>query len=133
MNGTRGLVIATLTAFLLGCSSGLIAGILLVRGLGVGRPPWEMRRMERPGRMGDGPMLEMIARRLDFTSEQRAQVEQILDRTHRQVEMVHDSTRAAIERVLTDRQKQEWQRLELRFHRVDRRRAPPLPPEPELH
>ena len=133
MNGTRGLVIATPTAFLLGCSSGLIAGILLVHGFGFARPPWEMRRPPRPGRPGEGPMMGMIARRLDFTPEQRDEVDQILNRTHRQIEAVHDSTRAAIERVLTDRQRREWNRLELRLHRVDRRWPRLPPPEPNSH
>ena len=128
MNGARGLVIAALTAFLLGCSSGLIAGILLVRGTGGGRPGWEERRAMRAPRPPEGPMLHALSRRLDLTESQRGRIEAILDHSRERHDVLRDSTRAAIERELTPEQKRGWERMELRLRRGPPGEAPPPPP-----
>ena len=139
MNGTRGLVIAALTAFLLGCSSGLIGGILLTHVIGGGMPRWGMQhffmgRPRVPGPPGmhppEGPIMDLLSRQLDLTAEQHQKIEQILDQGRMKQMAVRESTHAAIKRVLTEEQREGWSRFEMRLRHEARNWAPPAPEGP---
>jgi Spy/CpxP family protein refolding chaperone len=133
MNGTRGLVIAVVAAFIVGCSAGLVGGILFTRFApqtqATGR--FERGGQEGPRRGGPprrrGPTLEMLERRLDLTPEQRQRVEVLLEQSRKGYAQVRESTHAAIERELTPAQREEWKKLETRFPR-ERRRDSGRPP-----
>ncbi len=132
MNGMRGLVIAALTAFMLGATGGLIAGVVLAHSFEGGWDRWRMeRRFAPPARPLEGPIMRQLERRLDFSPEQRDRIERIFERARTQHEAVRESTRAAIERELTAQQKEGWERLELRLRHRGRLELPPPPPEPE--
>lgn len=121
MNGTRGLLIATAAAFIVGCSVGLMGGILLMR-FGPGHHgPDERRgggRFER--RMGPGPpegMLPMMEAELGLTSDQRARILEKIDEARREHGAVRESMRVWIGRELTPEQRERWNRMEERFER----------------
>ena len=134
MNGVRGLVIAIVAAFIVGCSIGMVGGIVFARfvlhpphfavgfrGPGAGGPG-------RPGGPhGHGPMLDMLERSLDLKPDQRARIERILEESGRGYAVVRESTHAAIERELTPDQRDRWRQVEERFLR-ERRRGFGRPP-----
>jgi Spy/CpxP family protein refolding chaperone len=130
MNGSRGLLIGILAAFIVGCSAGLVGGILLTR---VARAPWGHMghggpRPGGPGHAGGpGPMLDMMEQRLDLKPEQRQRVEKILEDSRHGYEQVRESTNVAIERELTPEQREQWKQMEERFLR-ERRRGFGRPP-----
>ena len=128
MNGTRGLVIGMLAALIVGCSFGIVGGIVFARFAGVpgahGRPGGP--RQGGPGR-GPGPMLERLERELDLTPDQRDRVERILEESRRGYALVRESTHTAIARELTPAQREEWKQMEERFQR-ERRRGSGRPP-----
>lgn len=131
MNGTRGLLIATAAAFIVGCSVGLMGGILFMRfgvagphggyrsgGRGWGPPPFERRG--GPGR-SEG-MLPMMARELDLSPEQHDRILRQIDRARQQHGAVRESLHVWIERELTPEQRDRWKQMEERFERSHRGR-----------
>lgn len=129
VNGTRGLVIAMLAAFIVGCSLGLAGGIVLARYVVLP----QAHLLPRPGgprqggARGPGSMLKMLESRLDLTTVQRDRVERILEESRRGYALVRESTHTAIERELTPAQREEWKQMEERFLR-ERRRGSGRPP-----
>jgi hypothetical protein len=133
VNGSRGLIIATAAAFVVGCSAGLIGGILFMRFAG---PPMFGVMRHRPefiARRGPGGperMMPMLERALDLSPEQRERVVAHLDRARRETAAVHESLQVWIERELTPEQRVRWKQMEDRFERSrhDRRSREPMPP-----
>ena len=147
-------MIATAAAFIVGCSLGLMGGIVFMR-LAAPGPPWgfmrEIRRGEGPPRFGfgrpgepgrrggpggpgrDDRMLPMLERELELTPAQRERIVTELDRARRAHAAVRESTQAWIERELTAVQREQWKQMEARFERARRRggtRALPPPDRP---
>lgn len=129
MNGTRGLVIAVAAAFIVGCSVGLMGGILFMRfGPTVPHPGWMRGAMHgRPplfeGRGGPGHMermLPVLARELDLSPEQRERFVRQLDRAREHHSAARESMRVWIERELTPAQREKWDRWEAVFERTRR-------------
>jgi hypothetical protein len=126
----RGLVIATAAAFIVGCSVGLMGGILFMRfavppphmryGPGVpGGPPTFERRV-RP--RGPERMLPFLAEELNLTPEQRERVIAHLDRARREHDAVSDSLNARLAREMTPKQQTRWKEVEERTMRSRRNR-----------
>ena len=129
MNGARGLLIATAAAFIVGCSVGLMGGIVFMRfgapgphdgfmrgGMRGGPPPFERRG-------GPGPpegMLPMLGRELDLSADQRDRILRQIDRARQQHGAVRESMHVWIERELTPGQRERWKRMEERFARSRR-------------
>jgi hypothetical protein len=135
VNGGRGLVIAIVAAFIVGCSVGMVGGIVFARfavlpgqtmssvfSRFAGRPIGP-----RHGPPHGGPMLEMLERSLDLKPDQRDRIERILEESRRGYAVVRESTHAAIERELTPAQSERWRQVEERFLR-ERRRGFGRPP-----
>lgn len=126
MNGTRGLIIATTAAFIVGCSVGLMGGILLThfggpRWHGEPRPGGRGARFER--RIGPGPpegMLPMMERELALTPEQHERIVRLIDRTRAQHAAARESMHVWIGRELTPEQGERWKAMEERFERSRR-------------
>ena len=124
MNGTRGLMIATAAAFVVGCSVGLLGGMLFMHFMGPGhfgppfghapwgRPPFEARG----GPHADG-LMPMLERELDLSPQQRERIVAQLDRVRREQTAVRESMQVWIERELTPEQRARWKQMELRFER----------------
>lgn len=138
MNGSRGLIIATAAAFIVGCSAGLIGGILFMRIAGPpmfgamrhGGPPFIGRR--GPGGPGGSDrMMPMLERTLDLSPAQRERVVARLDRARRETAAVHESLQVWIELELTPEQRARWKQMEDRFERSRRGRwtRAPMPPD----
>ena len=136
MNGTRGLLIATAAAFIVGCSVGLMGGILFMRfggpgphgGFRPGAPGWGSPPFERRGAPGrpEG-MLPMLVRELDLSPEQHDRILGRIDRAREQHGAVRESLHLWIERELTPEQRERWKHMEERFersHRGPRSRGP---------
>jgi Spy/CpxP family protein refolding chaperone len=157
MNGKRGLVIAIVASFIVGCSAGMVGGILLARVLPPWGPPFGMWRhggpwgMARhpgpagepgapgapgaPGIMRPDRLLGHMERVLDLTPEQQERIRVVLERTRGQAEALHESTHAEIESLLTAEQRARWRAMEERYReawrgRGDRRPAHDPYPEP---
>lgn len=135
MNGTRGLVIAVVAAFIVGCSAGMVGGILFARSAMLS-PTHTAGRYARPGPEGPrkggpprgrGQMLETLQQKLGLSPEQRQRIEAHLEQSRKGYAQVRESTHAAIERDLTPAQREEWKKLETRFPR-ERRRDSGRPP-----
>jgi Spy/CpxP family protein refolding chaperone len=140
VNGTRGLIIATAAAFIVGCSVGLMGGILFVRFVAPGLHGAPMLRAMRGehtpffGRPGDlrrlgmrgGPdrMLSALADELDLSPAQRQRIVASLDCARERHEAMAESLHVWIERELTPEQRARWRELEERFERSHRRRMP---------
>jgi Spy/CpxP family protein refolding chaperone len=126
----RGLVIGILAAFIVGCSLGMVGGIVFARYAGMPGSHWAGRpggpRQGGP-QHGRGPMLERLERSLDLTPDQKDRVERILEESRRGYALVRESTHTAIERELTPAQRDEWKQMEERFLR-ERRRGSGRPP-----
>ena len=126
MNGTRGLLIATAAAFIVGCSVGLMGGILFMR-FG-GGPHGEFMRGGRSAKHGrferrPGPpegMLPMMARELDLSPEQHDRILRLIDRTREQHAAARESMHVWIDRELTPEQRERWKAMEQRFERSRR-------------
>ena len=146
MNGTRGLVIATAAAFIVGCSVGLMGGLLFMRLSAP--PPWAFMRDgrhgppffehggagERGGRRGGGHaerVLPMMEHELKLSPEQDERIVAQLDRARRDHAAVLESTEAWIDRELTPAQRERWKQMEARFERWRRGREPGGPPPPD--
>ena len=126
----RGLVIGILAAFIVGCSLGMVGGIVFARYAGMPGSHWAGRPdgPRQGGREhGRGPMLERLERSLDLTPDQKDRVERILEESRRGYALVRESTHTAIERELTPAQRDEWKQMEERFLR-ERRRGSGRPP-----
>jgi hypothetical protein len=150
----KGTVIAALAAFLVGCSLGLIGGVLLTHfastppflrdGLGgIGGPGGPgatviFRRFGGPaggldaGAHGPGRdrFVFWIDEKLNLDASQRAQIHKLLDDTRRAHEIDRDSLRTRIDRILTPEQRKTWKAMEDRFEGQRRRDLPP-PPGPD--
>ena len=129
MNGTRGLVIATTAAFIVGCSLGLMGGILFMRFGGAGPHGGFMPGGRFGGptpferRVGPGPpegMLRMLGRELDLTPEQHDRILRHIDRVREQQGAVRESMHVWIDRELTPEQRERWKAMEERFERSRR-------------
>ncbi|MGH7731763.1 MAG: hypothetical protein ACRENJ_11005 [Candidatus Eiseniibacteriota bacterium] len=140
MNGIRGLLIATAAAFIVGCSAGLIGGILLMR-FGPPGPPLFLAEGRRGGpmrfeRRGPGPregMLQVMERELDLSPVQHERIIRYIDQARREHAAVQDSLMWRIGRELSPRQNVEWNRWEKVFERTRRGvrfRGPPPPSHP---
>lgn len=126
MNGNRGLVIGMLAALIVGCSVGLVGGILFARYNGM-HGPHDGHGGRPGGPRGPGSMLERMERDLALTPDQSDRVEKILEESRRGFATVRESTHAAIERELTPAQRDQWKQMEERFQR-ERRRGSGRPP-----
>jgi hypothetical protein len=129
MNGTRGLVIAVAAALLVGFSLGMVSGIVFMRFAWPGRPHLGVPIHAGPGGPGpgwrgaDGPLdgsgpgrlLAHLDHALDLTPEQHEAILEHLQSARRQRVAMRESTRVAIERVLTEKQRAEWRALEQRY------------------
>lgn len=131
MNGTRGLVIATAAAFIVGCSVGLMGGILFMRFAGPwpGGPMFGAPRGGPHAMMRRGPgraewMMPKLDRALDLTPEQHERIVAHLDRARKQTVAVHESLQVWIERELTPEQAAKWKQMERQFERSRRGRWP---------
>ncbi len=128
MNGTRGLIIATAAAFIVGCSVGLMGGILFMHfgpGLHRGSMPGGRSaghgRFER--RLGPGrpeKMLPMMARELDLTPEQHDRILRQIDRARAEHAAARESMHVWIGHELTPEQRERWKEMEQRFERSRR-------------
>jgi len=141
VNGTRGLVIATAAAFVVGCSVGLIGGMIFMHFVGPGHgpmfvhgrwgpPPFEMRggfRGERHWGPRPEGLMPMLDRELNLSPAQRERIVAQLDRARRQQAAVRESTHVWIERELTPEQRARWKQMEERFEgwRRERRSRSP--------
>jgi hypothetical protein len=122
MNGMRALVIAAIASFIVGCSVGLVSGVLIMR-LGGPPPPFRTMRVQRPpdpGPRGDR-MLSMLSRALDLSDDQRQRIATLIEDARHEQGASRDSLRARISRELTPDQRERWERFEMRFGRRDRR------------
>ena len=127
MNGARGLLIATAAAFIVGCSVGLIGGILLTH---FGGPRLHDRLMPGGGgpgrferRLGPGPpegMLPRMARELDLSPEQHDRILRQIDRARAEHAAARESMHVWIDRELTPEQRERWKEMEQRFERSRR-------------
>jgi hypothetical protein len=134
VNGTRGLIIATAAAFIVGCSVGLMGGIVFVHLVasrrhgpvvfegvrGGGRPPFFGRGWPGPGPGGRDGMLPALDRALDLSPEQHERLITVLDRARHEHEVVRDSMHVWIERELTPAQRERWRQMEDRYVRSRR-------------
>jgi hypothetical protein len=129
VNGARGLLIATAAAFIVGCSVGLMGGILFMRFAGPGSHRVFMKGERHGGpppfarRGGPGPpegMLRMMGRELDLSQDQHDRILQQIDRAGQQHRAVRESMHVWIERELTPEQRERWKRMEERFERSRR-------------
>jgi hypothetical protein len=129
VNGMRALVIAAIASFIVGCSVGLIGGVLLMR---FGGPPRFAMREPAPREHGprSGRMLEAMSRSLDLTDEQERRIGALIAETRAGERAAHDSLRARIARELDPEQLERWQRFEERFGRRGRSGRPGRPGEP---
>jgi Spy/CpxP family protein refolding chaperone len=123
----RNLVIAIVASFVFGLSGGAIAAFSVIAALHAAVPQPFPRGPEGPQpRFGGGPPIErQLARRLDLTEDQRVRVHEILEHLRPRYAAVQESTRAAIEEVLTPEQRERWRQLERQFrgsHLSDRPR-----------
>lgn len=75
---------------------------------------WMLKRGPHPP-MAAHAMVNRLDRHLDLTDEQRAKIEQILERRHTQMRAEIDLTNAEIERVLTPEQREKFQRMRMRL------------------
>lgn len=137
MNGTRGLLIATAAAFVVGCSVGLMGGILFMRwavpgpharferGMRGGPPPFMIRRGPGPGH--EERTLSLLERELNLTPEQHVRLIRVLDRARKEREALHDSLKIWLARELTPEQQARWKEVEehrIRSMRERRGRGP---------
>jgi hypothetical protein len=139
--GTRGLVIAIVASLIVGVSTGMVAGVLILRFTPVlrpmppGPPGFPGRPMFGPGSPAD-PMaadgqrmlLLRLSDDLDLDAGQRARVMAVLESARVARDAARESVRVRIERELTPQQREEWRRIESRFRRSWRERAGRLGP-----
>jgi len=114
----RDFVIGVVAAFLFGCSFGALVALVFAITIH-GHPPGG------PWPRGGRPLIQQLGRRLDLSDEQRARIDDILERARRRNEAVRETTRAEIESTLTPRQLARWSEIERRWHRLH----PPGPPD----
>ena len=140
MNGTRGLVIAIAASFIVGCSAGLMGGILFTHLMGAHRWGHERSPFGRhegpPGRGGPrGPAREMLpylSRELDLSAEQQQHIQVLIDRARQEHQAVRESMEVWVGRELTPEQRMRWKDLErqmgMRRRGPDRGGPPPERP-----
>ena len=138
-------MIALAAAFLVGCSSGVLGGILFARfvmlpphmqrvgfDLHYGGPPPMHRGGENTampgGRPGpDGPPPEHLLLRLtsvlELTPEQREHLRPLIDRSRAEFGAVRESLDARIVRELTPEQRTRWNEMQRRHHAADAARG----------
>ena len=131
MNGTRGLLIATAAAFIVGCSAGLMGGILFMRFAGPapharfergmrGGPP--MMRRGPPGPGHEERTLARLERELELTPDQRQRLIAHLDRARQERQALHDSLGLWLQNELSPMQRDRWKEVEERTRRERGRR-----------
>ena len=153
------LTIAAVVVFVLGCSLGLLGGILFARFVmfpprhamagmreGGGPPPFGPPEMEgrpwagRPPGAGEpeGPPPEHIMRRLSsalqLTPDQRERLRPLLERSRQEFGQVRDSLDARIGRQLEPEQRKRWEEMQNRQRAAEAARRPgqrPLRDEPD--
>jgi hypothetical protein len=146
VNGTRGLVIATVAAFIVGCSVGLMGGILFTHFAGHGRhggpmggpPPFFERRIpggpdRRGGPGGPDHWIPWLEHELDLSPAQHERIVAVLDRARHEQVAQRESLRVWIGRELTPAQRERWNQMEQRFERSRRgrwNRGPMSPDRP---
>ena len=149
MNGTRGLIIATAAAFIVGCSVGLMGGIVFMRFTGPGAhggprfgpvdgarsPDFERRGPGGPDRRG-GPgghdrWIPWLDHELDLTPAQHERIVAVLDRARHEQVAQRESLRVWIGRELTPGQRERWKQMEQRFERSRRGRGDRGPTSPD--
>lgn len=123
------IVIALVATFLIGASLGLMGGIFFAMHQRPFHAEWRAGGAFRPGpgrepgllgRVVDRRVLRHVAvmprlrEALDLTDAQAAEIEPLIEATHRTMGEARDSLRARIERVLTPEQRERWRRLEER-------------------
>lgn len=143
MNGNRGLIIAVAAAFIVGCSVGLVSGMLFTHvvarglhgrfgpfGMHQGPPPF-MGRGGPWGAMREHRMFPYLAREMDLTAEQQRRMRELMDRARREHEAVRESMEVWLDRELTPAQRARWRELEERMGmpRHGRMRGGPPPPD----
>jgi Spy/CpxP family protein refolding chaperone len=144
MNGNRGLIIAIAASFIVGCSAGLMGGIVFVHFMGHGRgarfdsfgmrggPPPFMGHGGSRGPTRDERMLPYLARELDLTAAQQQRMKELIDRARHEHEAVRESMEVRVAQELTPAQRARWKELEqrmgMRRHGPDRDGPPPEAP-----
>lgn len=91
--------------------SGVFTGIFVDRVL--------MHRMRgpHPPRFVSKMMVERLDRHLDLTGDQRAKIEQIIERRHRNMGREIEAANAEIERVLTPEQRRKFAKMRMHLGR----------------
>jgi Spy/CpxP family protein refolding chaperone len=133
VNGNRGLIIAVAVSFIVGCSVGLMGGIVFTHLVGHGPGPGFGRGMEHRGPGGPGGperrerMFTYMSRKMDLSPEQSKRIEALIDQARSQHEAVRESTEAALDRELTPEQRARWRELEkeMGMRRHGGREGPP--------
>jgi len=111
------LVIAVLSALLLGATLGLVGGVAFssyMHGRGLYREfahrgPWGRRPMPMPGLI-----MQHLERELKLNESQHRAIETLLDQSRTEFQAVRESTHARIDRVLTPEQLEHWHQMERR-------------------
>jgi hypothetical protein len=139
VNGTRGLIIATAAAFIVGCSAGLMGGILFTHFVGPrfhGGP--RMLFFERhggPDRSGmpGGPerWIPWLERELNLSPAQHERIVAVLDRARHEQIAERESLHVWIGRELTPEQREKWKQMEQGFERSRRGRWERGPMSPD--
>ena len=143
MNGTRGLVIAIAVSFIVGCSAGLMGGIVFAHLMGHGHrlgpfgmhegPPPFMGRGGPGGGMRGDRMLPYLTREMNLTAEQQQRMRELIDRARHEHQAVRESMQVWIDLELTPAQRTRWKELEAQMgmerHRMGRDRPPDRPPD----
>jgi len=140
VNGNRGLIIAIAASFIVGCSVGMMGGIVFTHlfghpgpPFGHGGPPFMERRGGPDGGRGPGGpsrgerVFSYMTKELNLSPEQSQRIEALIDKARHQHEAVRDSTEAALDRELTPEQRARWRELEkqMGMRRHGGREGPP--------
>jgi len=135
VNGNRGLIIAVAASFIVGCSLGMMGGIVFTHllghgGFGRGGPPPFMERRGPGGPSGPERrerMFTYMTREMGLNPEQKQRIEALIDKARSQHEAVRESTEAALDRELTPEQRARWRELEkeMGMRRHGGREGPP--------
>lgn len=135
MNGGKGVLIAAGAAFIVGCSVGLMGGILFMRsalpgshgkylsgGMRGGYPQHFGSRGPRgpEGARHQERMISHLERELDLTPAQRERIVAQLDAARAGHAAVRESMQVWLERELTPGQHERWKKMEARFERSRR-------------
>jgi len=140
----NGWIIALAAAFLVGCSAGVLGGIVFARFLMLphhaqvagGPPPMGAPHRGPGGEFGpagpEGPAgmagperhLARLSRVLDLSDAQRERLRTHMERSRGEFDGARDSLQARIARELTPAQRERWQRMQREFPGAGARRGP---------